>query len=228
MNFIKTFAFLGASLLSANTVFANGVSLGATRVVYPINSKQVSLPLINHSQKDRYLVNAWIENNNEKRSQDFLMTPPIFVSEANTENTFRIIKAVENLPTDRESVYWINVKTIPSIDKEVLENSNVLQLAVLSRIKLFVRPNSLPYTSEEAVKHIKFYNNDQGVVIENSSPYHVSFVNMELDGEKIQNKMAKPFAATQLHNQQGQALSFQTVNDYGGLTKRVEYNIGSK
>lgn len=36
----------------------------------------------------------------------------------------------------------MNVKAIPSVNKAKTENNNVLQLAILSRIKLFVRPNN--------------------------------------------------------------------------------------
>lgn len=229
MSFIKTIAF-GTSLILTNSAFAaiSGVSLGATRVIYSINSKQVSLPLINHSQNDRYLINAWIDDDANVKSQDFLMTPPVFVSEANTENTFRIIKTKENLPINQESVYWINVKTIPSIDKETLDNSNILQLAIQTRIKLFVRPNNLPYTSSEAIKYVKFLNTPSGVVIENGSPYFISFANIQLDGQSLENMMAKPFATTQLHNKQAQMLSYQVINDYGGLTAKTEYSIGNK
>lgn len=40
----------------------------------------------------------------------------------------------------------MNVKAIPSVDKSHIEGKNVLQLAILSRIKLFVRPANLPQT----------------------------------------------------------------------------------
>lgn len=64
------------------------------------------------------------------------MTPPLFVSEAKSENTLRIIYAGAPLPKDRESLFWMNVKAIPSVNKNSLEGKNVLQLAILSRIKL--------------------------------------------------------------------------------------------
>lgn len=38
-----------------------------------------------------------------------------------------------DLPVDRESVFWLNVKEIPKKSAE----ENVLQIAVRSRIKLF-------------------------------------------------------------------------------------------
>ncbi len=59
------------------------------------------------------------------------------------ENTLRIIDATNNqLPQDRESLFWMNVKAIPSMDKSKLSD-NTLQLAIISRIKLYYRPAKL-------------------------------------------------------------------------------------
>ena len=230
MNIVK-FAICSFSLIYANTLYAaaiGGVSLGSTRVIYPANSKQVSLPLLNHSKKDRYLVNAWVDDINEEKTKDFLITPPIFVSEPDTENTFRIIRVTSDFPKNKESVYYINVKTIPSVSREVLEGSNVLQLAVLSRIKLFVRPPNLPYASEEAFNHIKFYKTVNGVEVDNKSPYFISFVNLKLDNKSIPSKMVAPLERTQLTEKTGTTFSYQAVNDYGGLTEIKEMTISNE
>lgn len=141
-----------ASFAYAESKAVGGVSLGATRVIYPMNAKQASLSIINHSKKDRYLINAWVETTAGEKTKSFLVTPPLFVAEPAAENTFRIVSLATNLPQDRESVFWLNVKSIPSVDKKILEEKNLLQLAVLSRIKLFVRPEKLKTTSEDALK----------------------------------------------------------------------------
>lgn len=208
--------------VQANNRVLGGVSLGVTRVIYPIEAKQMSLPVINHSQQDRYLINAWIENEQEKKTKDFLITPPLFVAEADTENTLRIVNVAADLPQDRESVFWINVKAIPSVDKASLENKNLLQLAVLSRIKLFVRPSKMPYLPETALERISFANTANGVEVNNNSAYHVSFVNVLVDDKKQHNRMAAPFSKTKLAETRGKKISYQTVNDFGGLTPKVE------
>ncbi len=47
-----------------------------------------------------------------KRSQ-FVITPPLF-SMQGKKNTLRIINATNHqLPGDRESLFWVNVKAIP-------------------------------------------------------------------------------------------------------------------
>lgn len=58
----------------------------------------------------------------------------------------------EPLPADRESLFWMNVKAIPSLD-EKLANENTLQIAIQSRIKLFYRPSGLSaYTENMPMK----------------------------------------------------------------------------
>ncbi|MFW2012579.1 fimbria/pilus periplasmic chaperone [Acinetobacter bereziniae] len=204
---------------------SGGISLGSTRVIYPLGAKQFSLPVINHSQKDRYLINSWVETKTEEKTSDFVLTPPLFVAEPSTENTLRIVNLVKNLPQDRESVFWLNVKSIPAVDKEVLAEKNILQLAVLSRIKLFVRPENLKITPADALTKVKFIKSADGVEVDNQSPYHISFINLEVDTTKLNSVMAAPFEKTKISKIVGNKLTYQIVNDYGGVEPKVEVKL---
>ncbi|MBS6124945.1 MAG: fimbria/pilus periplasmic chaperone, partial [Veillonella sp.] len=137
-------------IISASAHAAGGIALGATRIIYPADAKQTAVWIRNSHTNERFLVNSWIENSAGVKEKSFVVTPPLFVSEPKSENTLRIIYAGVPLPKDRESLFWMNVKAIPSVNKNSLEGKNVLQLAILSRIKLFVRPNNLPQIPEDA------------------------------------------------------------------------------
>jgi P pilus assembly chaperone PapD len=50
-----------------------------------------------------------------------------------------------SLPQDKESLFWLNIKAIPSASKQ--ENS--LQIAVKTRIKLIYRPAALKASTPE-------------------------------------------------------------------------------
>lgn len=56
-----------------------------------------------------------------------------------------------DLPVDRESVFYLNSKAIPSVEKNKL-SGNTLQIATQSVIKLFIRPKKLPSLSIDAPK----------------------------------------------------------------------------
>lgn len=126
-------------IISASAHAAGGIALGATRIIYPADAKQTAVWIRNSHTNERFLVNSWIENSSGVKEKSFIITPPLFVSEPKSENTLRIIYTGPPLAADRESLFWMNVKTIPSVDKNALNGRNVLQLAILSRMKLFLR-----------------------------------------------------------------------------------------
>jgi len=208
------------SLLSGVACASGGIALGATRVIYPAEAQQTSLAMTNSNKQERYLINAWIENEQGKKEKTFAVTPPLFVSEPNSENTLRIIYAGPPLPADRESLFFMNVKAIPSVNKASLEGKNVLQLAILSRIKLFVRPARLEMPPEEALSHLRFARTGNYLKVSNASPYYITLVNIQLGGQKLDNLMIAPknHAMQAIPAGASGSLSWQSVNDYGAIT----------
>lgn len=207
-------------MISLPVSASGGIALGATRVIYPADAKQTSLAITNSNNQERYLINAWIDNDRGQKEKTFAVTPPLFVSEPDSENTLRIIYAGPALPVDRESLFFMNVKAIPSVNKANLQGKNVLQLAILSRIKLFVRPQNLAMQPEEALSHLRFERAGNHLKISNASPYYVTLVNLQLGAQKLENIMIAPKNSAQQTLPVGASgmLSWQSVNDYGAIT----------
>jgi fimbrial chaperone protein len=63
-------------MISAPVSASGGIALGATRVIYPADAKQTSLAITNSNKQERYLVNAWIENDRGQKEKTFAVTPP--------------------------------------------------------------------------------------------------------------------------------------------------------
>jgi len=206
---------------------SGGIALGATRVIYPAEAKQTSLSITNSNKQERYLINAWIENASGQKEKTFAVTPPLFVSEPDSENTLRIIYAGPALPVDRESLFYMNVKAIPSMNKGKTENNNVLQLAILSRIKLFVRPDKLAMPPQDALSQLRFQRVGNHLKVSNASPYYITLVNLKLGGQTLDNLMVAPKNAVQqvLPAGAGDTLSWQSVNDYGAITPPRSVNL---
>ncbi|SQK77442.1 Chaperone protein fimC precursor [Tatumella ptyseos] len=59
---ILAIGFMAVTSLGIAGQAEAGVALGATRVVYPSNQKQVSLGISNNDDKSTYLIQSWIEN----------------------------------------------------------------------------------------------------------------------------------------------------------------------
>ena len=140
-----------------------GVALGATRVIYPAGQKQVPLAVTNTDENGTYLIQSWVENAAGTKDGRFVVTPPLFAMQGKKENTLRIL----------------DVKAIPAMDKSKL-NDNTLQLAIISRIKLYYRPAKLAMPPEEAAQKLTFRRNAGKLTLINPSPYYLTVT--ELSG----------------------------------------------
>ena len=135
-------SIIALSLLSVVAINANAsVVLGGTRVIYEGDKKEATISVRNN-EKTPYLVQSWIENfdNNDSAKLPFSVTPPLFRIEAESANAVRIVLTDPRLPTNKESVYWLNVKSIPPTDPNAVNN---LTISINNKIKLIYRPESL-------------------------------------------------------------------------------------
>lgn len=220
---IRYFALAGlvcASAAFSGGAMAGGVGLGTTRVIYNESSSQASLPITNSDTNERYLVQSWVEDNNGNKSQDFVVTPPLFASSPKSENTLRIVYLGKKPPLDREVVYWMNVKAIPAVNPDSVKGKNTLQLAVLSRIKLFMRPEGLEMSEIDAMNHLRFHQAGGKLTVTNPTPYYQTMVNLSVGGKKLSNSMVEPKGSITISAPAGAAgeVRFQIVNDYGALS----------
>ncbi|MEB4675819.1 fimbria/pilus periplasmic chaperone [Enterobacteriaceae bacterium G50] len=211
---------LFALVMAASTInaYAGGISLGATRIIYMLDSKQTSIPLSNSDNKNVFLVQNWVSDANGKKVSDFVVTPPLFSIQPQRENILRIMYVGQPLPTDRETVFYFNSKAVPAIDKEKLK-SNMLQIATQSTIKLFMRPQNLPSSSQDAPATLRCQQTSSGVQVSNPSPYYVTLVQLRIGGKQYENTMVAPKGSLTIPESRGTAV-FQTVNDYGAVTKQ--------
>lgn len=165
-----------------------------------------------------YLIQSWVDaQEGESAKAPFIITPPLFRLDGGQNNLLRVVRAGGNLPTDRESLYWLNVKSIPSVEKK----ENTLQIAIKTRIKLIYRPQGLAGNPEEAAGKVTWRRSGDRLQVTNPSPYYLTFFNLKLNGSAITgNTMVAPQATASfpLPTAQGGggSLSWQIINDYGG------------
>ncbi|KAB8312631.1 hypothetical protein EH228_06365 [Erwinia endophytica] len=208
------------SVFLFHSAVAGGIAPGATRVIYYEEDKQASLSVTNTDSHERYLIQAWVEDTSGQRVRDFIVTPPLFTASPKSENSLRIMYTGKPLPKDRETVFWMNVKAIPAINKEAIKDKNTLQLAVLSRIKLFMRPEGLNMGEVESYKKLRFHNDGKQLTVFNPTPYYQSMVNITVGGNKLKNSMVPPLGKLDIPLPAGTSgeIRFQSVNDYGAVT----------
>lgn len=209
------------------------VTIIGTRVIYPATEKEVTVRLDNKSNKPA-LVQTWIDSGDPNQPLDkiqvpFILTPPVFRMEAHKGQTLRLIYTGENLPADKESVFWLNVLDVPPQDK-ALANKNKLQMAIRSRIKIFYRPDGLTAEgADNAAKALVWRRNGNTSTLtaHNNSPYHVNVASVDLEdnsGKKhasVRGNMVAPggeqtFTVSGINNLTTKNnIHYQYIDDYG-------------
>ena len=200
-----------------------GVALGATRVIYPAGQKQVQLGVTNNDDSSSYLILSWVVNADGGKDGRFVITPPLFAMQGKKENTLRIIDATnKQLPQDRESLFWINVKAIPSMDKSKLSD-NTLQLAIISRIKLYYRPAKLALPPDQAAEKLSFSRSGSSLTLTNPTPYYLTVTELNAGTRVLENALVPPMGKTsvKLPPDAGSNITYRTINDYGALTPKM-------
>lgn len=202
-----------------------GVVIGGTRIIYPQDKKAVSLTVMNSNTSGVYLVQSWVESDEPKKLSPFIISPPLFRIGSGEENILRIVFVGGVLPQDRESVFWLNVKSIPAVEDNSLSD-NALQMVVKSRIKLFYRPAGLPGTPESCWQNLQVSHEDNRLIIKNPGAYYVSLYSLRVDGKEYDDvSMIPPKGNVVLTVKQASRLVWRAINDYGGIAPDVHRQL---
>ncbi|HFU3231169.1 TPA: molecular chaperone [Proteus mirabilis] len=221
---MKSIILFFISLFIINTSYA-GVIISGTRVIYNEGNKNVSINVKN-SDKMPYLIQSWIDDFEEKKQSKFTITPPLFRLNPDKENTLRIFLTEEGLPSDQESLFWLNIKTIPATEK----TENSLQIAFKTQMKLIYRPKSLKDVNfEEEQKKLSWSKERGKVIVYNPTPYFMNFQTIKFNGKLVDDvSYAKPFSTKSFdindNNEHG-LISWELINDYGANVDLSEVRI---
>lgn len=225
MKFKKSLALITLGVaITVNAYADGGFSLGATRLIYPDNRKDVTLSVYNTSNSDVYLIQSWLSKDVRgfDKNQDFLIVPPLFRLDAHSSNDIRVMYVGTGLPLDRESLFWLNVKAIPGT-KQKLDNKNTLQLAFRNIIKVMYRPSDLNIGIEDAQKQLQF-KIDKNLKITNPTPYYLTISEININGVRTGFENSKglvpPYNNIEVpvKGLKHGSLTYSLINDYGGVT----------
>lgn len=212
-------AALTLALISQNS-FAGGVALSSTRVIYDGSRKEAALTVNNKSTTDEFLIQSWIDDASGNKKTPFIITPPLFKLSPAKNNVLRIVNTSNSLPQDRESVYWVNVKSIPA-KSEDSEGKNVLQIAVRTRLKLFYRPAGLKGNSMDGWSKLQFTRvGANQIKVENPSAFNLTFNKFYANGHDIEKSGMVPAKGSlniEMPTGTGKVneVKYSIINDFG-------------
>lgn len=218
-------ALIGMALVAWMSGHAQaGIVLNSTRLVYPAQDKEAVLSVSNRNRSS-ILLQSWLEAEDTAAADlPFAVVPTLVPLSAGGRQTVRIMHSGAEMPTDRESLFWLNVQEIP----QASEQENVLQIGIRQRIKVFYRPRQLQADPELAPRQLRWRLKPGGVLVaSNPSPFHVTLVDIELFGGANRllhrkNSMLAPGQAQEFIlpgsvAQQQARLSFKSIDDHGAV-----------
>ncbi|QQZ42132.1 molecular chaperone [Pseudomonas sp. SK3(2021)] len=201
-----------------------GISLSSTRLVFDGQHKEAGITVRNSGED--VLIQSWIDTDaSETAAVPFAVTPPLVRVSGDEQQILRVMYEGTGMPTDRESVVWLNVQEIPQTAKTL----NTLQLAVRQRIKVFFRPAGLKNNAYLAPSELTWRLAERAgkslLVVNNPGQYHVSIADITLqsgalseqpfDSTMIAPGEQKEFSLKQLNHTSTARLLFNSINDYG-------------
>ncbi|AKJ43743.1 fimbrial biogenesis chaperone [Pragia fontium] len=196
------------------------VTLDRTRVVFDGGSKSVSLNISNDNQQQPYLAQAWLEDaqQNKLLTGPLVITPPVQRLEPGAKSMIRITAASGQLPQDKESLFYLNLREIPPVS----DKPNVLQIALQTKIKLFYRPKALKRDPGSVWQdQLVLHTEGGGYRIENPTPYYITVIGLggsekqSLEGD-FETVMLSPNSSVKVKSAAYGKPYLTYINDYGG------------
>lgn len=223
--FATLLIFMGISFANASVV------MGGSRIIYPAGAKEHSVQLTNNDNFAN-AVQVWLDSGDAQSTPEtgkapFIVTPPFFRIEANAGQTLRLKYTGSGLPTDKESIFYLNFLQVPPVNKA--EKNNKMLVLLRNRIKLFYRPDSIVGRSDQVPSALTFSVRQQGsnVVVTGKNPtgFFATIASGEVVGGgkklKMKSEMIAPMSQAEwiIPNSSAPSnpvINFRVVNDFGG------------
>lgn len=209
-----------------------GVMLSGTRLIYDGNKDVAGLAVSNSAANDVWLMRFWISNygdnaEEKKNKPPFVVTPPLYRLDPDSEVQLRINRMKDTLPADRESVFYLNSLAIPPKKGEKNFQKSVqggLQFAVNTRIKMFYRPAAVSdiRAVKEAPAKLSVSVTGNTMTLTNPTPYFITLNQISINMIPVQTRqdtMVPPLGELRLPVKTAHGnLSYSTIDDRGMTT----------
>lgn len=228
---------LAACLASTLPAAQAALTISTTRIVHGTDSRSSSVIVANPSDRT-FAAQAWVntEQDDTVTPVPMIAAPALFRLDPGKEQMVQINRLPNDLPKDRESLFYFNLQEIPQQEKT---DANILNIALRTRIKLFYRPSELESRPEDHLKalkwSVKMLNGKPHLAVDNPSPYHLTFNRLRIHAGGHEHSlhataMVAPFAQQtyalpDMRLAPNAKVTFSILNDYGATSKEHTSNI---
>lgn len=210
------------------------LTIGATRVVFEGAQRNTTVMVRNPSSQV-FAAQVWVntEADDTTTAVPFMPSPGLFRLDPGKEQLVRINGLPNELPQDRESLFFFNLQEIPQA-RPSADTANVLTIALRTRIKVFYRPNAIKGDPHKRLGELTWHWDPTArqLLVHNPTPYHITFKRVtvaEGDAGRVEPGMVAPFADQRFDLPAGQGqpkqVRFSAINDYGGISEPLSVTV---
>lgn len=208
--------------------YASVVMIG-TRIIYYEGMKDKTIQLSNNDIHPN-IIQVWLENSDKNSTTEmtetpFIVNPQIFRIEAKSGQIIRLMWVDDNLPKDRESLFYFNFSQVPAFNEQQ-HQANKLVLLFNTRIKIFYRPKNLLGDINQLADKLIFRQNNEQIIVENPTGYYAVVHSATLISNSQSFKLAdsimlSPKTTTQwklpraINRNAKKTIRLTLLNDYG-------------
>ncbi|EHP5545195.1 fimbria/pilus periplasmic chaperone [Salmonella enterica] len=202
------------------------INVDRTRIIMNSQERTISVTLINDNKAMPFLAQSWVDDSSGKKTNDLMVLPPLQRIDGGQKTQVRIMQVqnggLSKLPQDRETLFWFNVRGIPPKP----DTSNVLQLALQSRLKLFYRPAAIARGANDMPeKKLMVEREGTALTLSNPTPYYITVAWLGTDRRQrltgfSEGAMVPPLGSLPLKAAMPAGaghLWVGYIDDYGGL-----------
>ena len=201
-------------------------TISGTRFIYEEGKKNVSFEVTNQAD-ETFGGQVWINNTTQNNGMVYMVpAPPFFKVRPKEKQIIRIMRTASVLPSDRESLFWLNVQEIPP--KPKVSEGNVLAVAVNTKVKLIYRPKALVTGRHDAEKKMQIIHRGTETYLVNPTPYYFAVTGITVNGQPVKlsdtvmdkiSQFAPKSEVALGHLSLNGTIMVQAVNDWGGMQK---------
>lgn len=225
----KFVIFLVFLFISCSSLAAGAFGPTENRLIFDGSKSFISYQISNSDKKIPWLVQAWVEDAKENRTNDFTAAPLVFRVEPSSQFSARLIKK-GSVREDQETIYWVVSNAIPGGEEVKTEQergkiSAKLSLAYRYKVPMIYRPKSLSNINKEPESLNWTTNKDGRVKVYNPSRYVVQINYVDINGQRKQGDgisyLIPPMTTVDMAIKASvnTKIKYGVINDYGAVNE---------
>ncbi|MEQ1928462.1 molecular chaperone [Escherichia albertii] len=220
------YALIFLLIVLQHSAFAGAFGPKESRIIFE-EGKSSSYNIENSDSKLAWLVQAWIEDASEKRTDKFHAVPVTFRVEPLSDFSVRILKTGA-LPEDRESLFWIISNSLPGGERTQTEKKDSkvnakISLAYRFKVPMIYRPKSLVNIKQQPELLRWYVNAGDKLKVYNPTKHIIQLHNININGSLFQGKdisyIVQPETEITFNvsTKVGNKIQYGVINDYGAV-----------